>query len=179
MGRRFAKDIRCNRLILKIVNTYTPLIEYGAVIWNQNRVAHSEKLEKILHNATRFALQTPFRPDAIGYTSFDKRLMLCKMQTYAERREIADAIFIIKIMKGKIDTNLHELIMNSRYESNFYIRSPPIFAIRRNLTDSSPLHRCMITINKHRELIQIEQAIETTKQKLKTLFNFERSLRNI
>lgn len=179
MDRRFGTDIGCNRLILKIVSTYiTPLIEYCSVVWDQERVLSNKRLEKFVHNATRFALHTPFRTDDIDYVSFEKRMELCGLLTYEERRKIASAIFTVKLHNNTIDTNLGDFVRDSRHESVFHSRSPLLFTIRRSLSDSSPLHRCFRIINAHRDIINIDETVETTKSKLKTFFAFSRTLRN-
>lgn len=134
MGRRFSIDVRCNRLILKIVSTYiTPLIEYGSIVWDQERSGSNKRLEKYLHNATRFTLQTPLRTDDRNYVDFERRLELCKLLTYEERREIASAIFAIKIYKRTVDTK-HDFVRELRYDGALQVRVPPIFTIRRTLS---------------------------------------------
>lgn len=171
MGRRFAADIRCNHLILKIVGTYiTPLIEYCSVIWDQDRVLSNKRIEKCMHNATRFALQTPFRTDDANYVNFDKRMERCKLLTYAERRQIALVTFTMKLFKNEIDTAIGDIVRESKNDSALRTRSPAIFMIRRTLVESSPLHRCLKTTNDFREYIKLDESTDTTKLKLKNLF---------
>lgn len=168
MINRFAKEIHHPPIATKILKTYvTPIVEYASSVWWQNRVISDGRLERILHKLTRLSLQTGFRPNLPNYVTFQERLRQLNLLTFAERREIASAVFILKILKEEIRSTMLEKIFASRRLHVDHIRNPTIFNVSRNLPAKSPLALGMSTINKYRNVFSLQDSVQTAKNKMK------------
>lgn len=124
---RFSNDIKNASIVLKKVNTYiTPVLEYCSVVWNQDRKGSNQRIERILHLATRTALHSPYDHRDENYISFEKRINLHQL-TYEDRRTITSIIDTVKILNGDINSALTNVLINAKYVSAHNTRRPNIF----------------------------------------------------
>lgn len=128
--------------MIKIINVYiTPLIEYGVIVWSQNRITSEKRVERILHGGTRIALNAPYRHDHGNYIDFQQRLRITHMLTYSQRRTITSIIYILKIMQGILETELSVYVNECCHNTRNPTRSPHIFDIKENtIPRNSPLY---------------------------------------
>lgn len=169
MGQRFVKDIRCPRVIIKLTNSYIiPIIDYCSLIWNQG--SRLEHLERVIRQATRFALCSAHRPYQRNYIDFDDRRMRLKVMTFEERRKISAILTVLKILRGELNTQLAEKIVAYHNNVRMEARYPAIFQIPRITNHITPLYQAMNYANSFRHLIRDEDSIAAIKKKLKDNF---------
>lgn len=79
--------LRSLDVLLNIVKIYiVPILEYGQIIWSQNRFGYSEKLERVMSYASRWAMNTPYRSDDLNYMTYSNRLAALGSLTLQDRR---------------------------------------------------------------------------------------------
>lgn len=74
---------------------------------SQNRVAYSKKLERVMHFATRWAMNSPYRSDGPNYLSYPERIEALGLLTIQERRNISIMITPFKIWKQELKTEAY------------------------------------------------------------------------
>lgn len=127
-------------------------------------------MEKILHQASRIALRSPYRNNNPNYLDFQTRISRLNALTFAGRRTITSVIYLIKISRGHIDTQFTEIV-NQCIRTNTQTRTPHIFNIPSNLFPPNfPLGIDMNNINQLRNIFNFNDAVPTIKSKLKEHF---------
>lgn len=169
IGQRFAKDVKYPMIMAKIINTYiTPVVEYCSLVWSQNRTMSERRFERPLHYGTRAALRVPFHHEDENYIRFEERMNILQLLTYKDRRIIASKLYIIKILRGQLETTLATTLQDLRHDPQYTSRSPNLFVIdRRRIPVNSPPHVSMSNINKYRNQFNIADEIPVIKRKIK------------
>lgn len=148
LGRRFAREIGANSIILNIFFVYIrPSLDYCTICWSQKRIMEEREIEKITHAVTRFALKTPFYPSHPNYVSFEERLERLKIITLDERRKIIRMTRVIKILQEQMPCAVANKIRGHLQNRVTNIRNPRLFSIPANLNPSSPSYLLMIEAN--------------------------------
>lgn len=132
----------------------------------QNRIVSERRLERVLHNETRTALNASYKHDHQDYIDFNHRITALNMYTYRERRIIASILNIMKIMKGTLKTELVNTINESLHISIHQTRSPHVFNVKRDNPPNSPLHIGISNVNTYRKQFDIEDSLPIIKRKL-------------
>lgn len=130
------------------------LTRYCNTVWSCERSSYVEKLESYRHRATRIALNTPYRPNQIGYVPYQQRIRTLGLLTQRQRRVISIVLTIIRILKGESNTDLrHTLMEYNRPHGN--TRTHRIFNLPRStiIPIGSPLAIGMRLVNKYRQVI--------------------------
>ncbi|KAL1461398.1 hypothetical protein WDU94_013299 [Cyamophila willieti] len=101
-----------------------------------------------------------------------------KILSLKDRRDIADIIFIIKLLKSEI--NCSELLTQIEFRNNIKnIRNQNIFKLKiypNNEAENCPLNRCMKLINKYSsspyniDFLSGSVTVNSIRIKLQTLF---------
>lgn len=172
MANRFVREIRCPHMITKIIDTYVrPIIEYNSVIWRDARQSITKKLEESLHRGTRTALRSPYRTNAPGYLSFDARMKDLGLLTFAERRDIATVVFIVKLLREETLSILTEHIEELIHINVRNTRSPHLFDISRStFARNTPIIQMLQLVNSIKSVITLEDSPNTIKCKLKKFY---------
>lgn len=165
MAKRFSYEIHSPPTIIKLVNVYiNPLLEYCSAVWNCKRNSHIENLESYRRRATRIALNTPYRPNQIGYVPYQQRITTLGLLTQRQRRIISIVLAIIRILKGMSNTDLRRTLVDyccthgrTKTQRIFNWPSSTI------LPTGSPLAIGMRLVNTYHQVINITDNIQTIK----------------
>lgn len=168
---RVCKELNSRRLIIRMITIYVlPIVEYASVVWTKDGSTLERTLESILHKATRAQLNSPYRPDEVGYINFEERCNRLNMLTFNARRKIATIVFAIGIFQGRITSDLQQRMIAYRTADRI-TRVPLLFNIGlRSLCKNSPLYRMMKLLNEFRVIISLEDQPSAIKNKLKIYF---------
>lgn len=165
----FTKEIRCFKVILKIINVYiTPINEYFSIVWSGRSMGEEKSLKRVLHKSTLLALNIT-RYNAPNFREFETRMKLCGLATYKSRRIIASIIWTIRVFSCEIQTELTTSIRSMLYESTSH-RHPRIFDIPRSVPVDSPLYYLMSYVNRYKNVFEMFDSVAVIKQKLRTFF---------
>lgn len=80
MAKRFTYEIHSPKTILVLFFTYiVPILDYCAMVWSKLKMRDEKAIEAYLHQTTRIALATAYRPHQPGYLYYGQRLAALKM----------------------------------------------------------------------------------------------------
>lgn len=170
---RFAKELGNIGILMRIINIYVlPVIEYGSVIWNQNRIGHNKKLERILHMASRATLSAPFDVRHPNYINFNTRMHRLRQLTFEKRRIISSLINIIKIIRGILISPLAATINQCRHVPVRTLRNPLPFDSTKigAMAAKSPIAISLRNYNTYHHLFDETDSVDTIKKKLRDYF---------
>lgn len=153
-----------------------PVAEYCSPIWRQNRITIERTLERTLHYATRSALGAPSRTDVVNYKSFSERLIELHMLTFGARRIIASIIFLIRIIREQLDSEILNVLNGFRHTPTYSSQSPNIFVFdRRSVVSKSPIHIAMMNINMNKDVFDFHNdSIDVIRNKMKAHLHSQR-----
>lgn len=174
---RFCKEIGCMRLIQKVTSIYIlPIIEYASLVWDQHRIGINSDLENVLHKMSRNALNLPYDVRNENYMDFNSRMNLINMLTTKERRIISSILFVLKIQRGELQSDLIQIINASQSHNTHHTRRPNLFEInQRILPSKSPMYIAMTNCNEFKHTFNVTDSIEVIKTKLKKYFLDQRT----
>lgn len=110
-ARRFVSGINQPLLISRIYTVYIqPIMEYGATVWNQNRLTINNMLTLAHKKVTRIALNIYYTMNPDRYIAYEKRCEILNQDGPVRRRASQAAQICIKIIKGEIDMSFGQLI---------------------------------------------------------------------
>lgn len=149
-ARRFCKEAGDRNLIVKICNTFIlPIQEYCIPIWYRDRVGLNRQVEWVHHQITRIALGSAHRPHLPNYIEYRERCRRLAIPTFEERTTATQALSIIKLLKGIIDSDFSHVIQNLVNVGLFSLRTRKLFASdRRSIAPGSPLDLCIAAANR-------------------------------
>lgn len=137
------------------------------IVWYRNKPGNTKKLEQFLHQATRIALGTAYRPFQPGYVYYAQRIRILKILTLSQRREISMIISTIKILKANETKNLQS-ILSQHLRGTHNTRSNRLFNVPvSSPLNATPLQAAMQLVNSRCRHININESIATIKHKLK------------
>lgn len=94
-------------LICRIFKIYIqPIIDYGSMIWNQDRIMLNNNIMLLVKKVTRIALNITYTMEPSHYICFEKRCAILNIDLPNIRRMTQEAIFGLKIIKGELKCNL-------------------------------------------------------------------------
>lgn len=167
---RFAKEIKHFRMVMRIIQIYVqPIVEYASIVWDQDRIGHNTRLEKILHMASRTSLGAPFDVRHQSYINFNQRMAKLKALTFGARRVISSIITLIKIMRGTLASqSLTNIINECRHIPTRVLRSTTTFDQQkiRKLAIKHPIAITLLRFNKFQHLFSEDDSIKTIRKKL-------------
>lgn len=170
---RFAREIGNIGILMRIIKIYVfPVMEYGSIIWDQNRIGQNSKLERILHMASRATLRAPFDVRHPNYINFNIRMNRLEELTFEKRRIIASIINIVKIIRGILISPLAITSSQCRYAPARTLRNPlPFDVIKiRAMAAKSPIAISLLRYNTYHHLFDQTDSVETIKRKLREYF---------
>lgn len=146
-----------------------PVLEYNAIVWDQDFVGLSSVIEKVKKEATRLALKAPRSVIAPNYINYKQRCIKLAEVTLVDRRKLLRISSAAKIVNGKMKSNnadrLRQLLVRGRTT-----RNPNVFQFDRTMPPKSPLAIMLRDANRHANIFKITDSVLTTKVKLKQNF---------
>lgn len=111
-ARRFCNDIKSPITMSKIFKIYMqPVIDYGSLIWNQNRIGINTQITLAVKRATRYALNISHFTSPSHYICFEMRCDILDIDLPDTRRRTQAAIFGLKLLKEESRSPIKEVIM--------------------------------------------------------------------
>lgn len=168
-ARRFCKDAGDRKLIVRIVNTFiAPIQEYCGPIWYRNRVGLNKQLEWVHHQITRIALGTAHRPHLPNYVEYNERCNLLGIPSFEARSAATQALLIVKLIKGCIDSDLGQTMSNLVNQGPTSLRSRNLIAHdRRVIAPDSPLDICTAAANRLSHRFSLDDNYLTIKRAIR------------
>ena len=89
-----------------------PILEYGSIIWDPQHAVHSKNLTHKIKSVQKQFLLFCLRYLGNGWDtnirlpSYEKRLALIKLPSLKSRRKILNAVFLLKLIIGVINSQL-------------------------------------------------------------------------
>lgn len=170
---RSSKDFKNAKTLKILYCTYVrSSLEYASQVWNPRYNIYIKRIEAIQKKFIRF-LNYRVKSNVREYLASCRRMHLLPLY---KRREIADSLLLIKIVRGDIDCP--ELLT----KLNFYIpnrsrRSPPTFSIPNvstNYRQNTYMWRACDTFNKlapeHLDIDIFHSSIPSARRKLSNMF---------
>lgn len=143
---RLCKPFHMLKPIVSLFNQLVrPSLEYCSTAWNPYYVQYSDRLEAIQHAFTRYL----YRKFHYPYEPYNTRLQRLGMCSLLDRREVADMLFLHKLVHSNIKCSLSNEICY-RFPTHG-IREVELFHLpkcRTNLGKASPMYRMCATYNK-------------------------------
>lgn len=103
--RRFSREFDDPWVIKQLYMTFVaPILEYASQIWSPLQLYQIKKIESIQKQFLLFALRKFKWKNRFQLPSYKNRLLLLRMNTLEERREIAQVAFIQSILNGAISS---------------------------------------------------------------------------
>lgn len=90
--------------------------------WRKWTALEEDKLSRPHHIITRFALNTPFRPNQPGYVSYHDRCQMLGVINFQLRQVRLSAQFLYKVMTEATHTTIRHLILSNLYTQNQHQR---------------------------------------------------------
>lgn len=85
-ARRTVNDLNYHMAIINIFKTYIlPVILYGSVIWNQDRIGVNNEIVQLFKKVTRIALRTPHDTRHRNYIPFIKRCYILHLNSLEKK----------------------------------------------------------------------------------------------
>lgn len=169
-ARRFVTGIKQTAMIARIYTVYIqPVIEYGSIVWNQNRITLNNMLTLAHKKITRIALNVYHNMDARRYIPYERRCEILFQDGPLIRRYTQAAIFCIKIIKGDVKISFgHKL--NEHVNTNFNTRIFHLFLRTDNsIPPKSPLAMMLFAVRKYESVISLTLEAKTIAKKIKEL----------
>lgn len=143
---------------MKICNTFIlPIQEYCIPIWYRERAGLNAQLEWVHHQITRIALGTAHRPYVPNYVTYNDRCSRLGVPTFQARTKATQALSVIKLLKGIVDSDFSQVIQNSVNVGMFSLRTRNLFASdRRSIATGSPLDLCITAANELASLYSLD-----------------------
>lgn len=105
--KRFPREFLDPWTIKKLFFTFViPILEYGSQIWNTYYIDQTKRIESVQKQFLLYALRRLNWPDNCHIPKYEHRLLLLQMSTLEDRRKIAQSIFILRLIKGEIDSKV-------------------------------------------------------------------------
>lgn len=121
--KRFSKEFNEVHILKTLYFAYVrPILEYCSIIWSPHFKIHTDRLEAIQRNFSKFALRTLHWNNPGNIPSYEIRLKLLETETLSHRRKSAEIMFINDLLSNRINcsTLLEEIHINA---SNYCLRN--------------------------------------------------------
>lgn len=165
---RFVTEVRCPRLILKILSIYImPILEYCSPVWSPAVIAWERRLDQVVRMSTRLAIGSAFRRDHQGYLPFNTRLQRCNLVNTATRRRYLNIMTAVKFLKEETHTSLLQRMELCKRNRVTAVRDPRIFDLPHDLHRKSPLYEMLREINDTRDLFNFNDSTQGIRKLLR------------
>lgn len=143
------------------------IIEYGAAVWNQNRITINYKITLALKKVTRIALNIHYAMDSSRYINYEKRCEILSQGNPTTRRRTQAASLCVKILKGELKLSFSSIIIN-HLNTNIGARIyRPLRPINRDLVPKSPVVMLMVATTYYERSINLNLSVNTIMKKIK------------
>lgn len=175
-ARRFVMGINRPFLIARIYSVYIqPILEYCAVVWNQNRITLNNSLNLSHKKVTRIALNIYWTMDPSGYIAYDKRCEILNQDGPLIRRNTQAAILCTKIIKEEITLTFGQTI---RDHLNFNTDARIYHLLNRtdsSIAPKSPVAIMLAATRIYENVIDLNQETATIAKKIKNYNTIQRT----
>lgn len=150
------------RLFVSLVR---PSLEYGCVLWSPFYSCHSDRIESVQVQFLLFALRSLPWNTSENLPPYENRLKLIDLPTLKQRRYMLRALFIIKLIRGQIDSAyLTTEIMFNVPRRNLRNFAPlQLSFARSNYELNNPMRSLFIIYNELSNSISISDTLDTIK----------------
>lgn len=177
--KRFSKEFDDIHVLKTLYFSYVrPITEFGSIIWSPHFKVHSDRLEAVQRNFSRYALRVlPWR-DPSNIPQYEIRLRLLEMETLSHRRTSAEVMFISDLLSGRI--NCPSLLSDISINANSYSFRKTAFAKvpghRTCYGFNNPFDRALRSFNDFYVNYDFDYSRFTIKKKLRNVGLFGQSL---
>lgn len=164
--KRWSKEFSDPYVTKQLFTTLVrPILEYGSVIWDPQYSVHSNKIESVQIQFLLFCLRGLGWDPRIRLPSYVNRLALIKLPTLRSRRKMLNALFLLKLINGSVNSQFllgkvnlnvpvrlsrHYSILNIKYYTTNFAQFDPF---RRVCDDFNKLYK-YIDFNKNLKIIK-------------------------
>lgn len=125
-ARRFVTGLNNTGMMTRIYSIYIrPVLEYCAVIWNQNRITVNNTINLLHKKITRIALNVYYTMDPERYIVYNKRCEILSQDGPQIRRSTQAATIFVRVVKGEMALSFGQLfvehINHDRNVRNFHL----------------------------------------------------------
>ena len=153
------------RLFISLVR---PTLEYGCVLWSPFYKIYSKKIESVQVQFLLFALR------GLGWNSnellppYENRLKLIDLPTLEKRRLMLRCIFIIKLLRGQIDSEFltGEIKFNVPSRNTRYYIPLKLTLAKSNYEINNPLRSLCADYNKLYNTISLCEPLHVIKNSI-------------
>lgn len=85
------------------VSLVRPILETSSVVWDPYHATMIDRMEAVQRKFVRFALRNLHWNDPFNLPPYEARCRLINIETLEHRRKTAKAVFVFKILAGKMD----------------------------------------------------------------------------
>ena len=164
--KRWSKEFNdpyvTKRLFVSLVR---PVLEYGCILWSPFYKYYSDKIESVQIQFLIFALRgLNWNPSEL-LPPYESRLMLIDLPSLEKRRFMLRALFIIKLIRGLIDSPFltGEINYNVPFRRTSNFEPLKLSIARRNYELNSPLRSLCVIYNSLCNTICLYSPLNTIK----------------
>lgn len=178
--KRFANEFN-DPYTIKIIffSFVVPILEYGSQVWNTHNIGQTKRFESVQKQFLLYALRRFRWGDGFHLPKYEHRLLLLQMISLENHRNVAQVMFVLKLIKGEIcsDALLQKIQFRVPYHSIRNIQFLRIVTLNHGYQKFMPLKKLIETFNKYyneKELdkfvIDFNVSSEVVKKRLIELF---------
>lgn len=131
------------------VSLVRPILETSSVVWDPYHATIIDRLEAVQRKFVRFALRSLPWNDPYNLPPYEARCRLINIETLEHRRKAAKAVFVFKILAGKIDAPFLLASLDINVPA-YTLRSNDLFRLPRpfyNYDVNEPIRSMMSIFN--------------------------------
>lgn len=170
--KRFSKEFEDVFVLRTLYVTYVrPILEFASVVWSPYFEVHSQRIEAVQRDFSRFALRVLHWRDPLNLPSYEVRLRLLNLDSLVSRRNASDVLFIHDVMSSKVRCpvllswiNLNACSVNLRTRNLLYVKTH-----RTCYGTNIPFDRALRSYNKYSHVIDVNDSRDSVKNKLKSV----------
>lgn len=176
-ARRFVTGIKHTVLIARIYAVYIqPVLEYGSIVWNQNKITLNNGITLAHKKVTRIALNVYYNMEARRYIPYEKRCEILSQDGPLVRRHTQAANFCLKIIKDVVKLSFGNRI-SEHVNTNFDARVFHLFLrTDNNIPPKSPMAMMLFAVRKYESVISLTLEIKTNAKKIKEFNERQRTI---
>lgn len=176
-ARRFCNDIGSPITMGKIYKIYMqPIVDYGSIAWNQNRIVTNNLITLSIKRVTRYALNiSQFTPPS-RYICFGKRCELLDIDLPEPRRRALAAIFSLKLLKGETKSTNREIIEPFVRQREAASRTNNLFYTFHTILTRSPAYRILDSMKYYQRTLHLNVTTIPNRKNIKMINKNERTI---
>ena len=146
-----------------------PTLEYCSIAWYPFTQQQINKIESVQKQFLLFALRGLGWSNGFQLPAYESRLLLLNMDSLEERRKVAGATFMYKLMKDVVSVpNLKNVIVFNA--SNYNTRRRPLLTRSTHSTSygmNNPMNRFTMLVNEHSNVFMSSETVNVFKRQIR------------